>query len=239
MPVIEKLRGITGSLFSFGLANVTTVLNLKNNAGIFEVRNAADAAYIIGRGADPVGDDDWVTRRYFLANASSANYTGIRSIWMEIIPPVEMEPVGTGWAVTSLAQLNIDTNTTGVTVAQFDPVTEEGLGRTTGVPSNALGLRVHIEARSETAQVGDTTSIWKLYARPLTCPGAPGAWSAAIALFTITHGPDENFDAGTSADLTLAVLGITAGNMCQLEITRQLGTLPVDATVQTIVIEWY
>lgn len=65
MPVMEKLRGIIGNILSIGLANVTTVINLKNNAGVFEARNAADAAYIVGRGADPVTDDDWVTLRYY------------------------------------------------------------------------------------------------------------------------------------------------------------------------------
>jgi hypothetical protein len=55
--LIKALRGISGTLFSLGL---TSTINLKNNSGVFEARDSTDAAYIIGRGAAPVGPNDWV-----------------------------------------------------------------------------------------------------------------------------------------------------------------------------------
>jgi len=38
-------------------------VRIKNSAGILEARNLADDAYAIVRGADPVGNDDFVTKR--------------------------------------------------------------------------------------------------------------------------------------------------------------------------------
>jgi len=38
---------------------------IKDNGGVFEMTNAADSALVITRGADPVGDNDYVTKRVF------------------------------------------------------------------------------------------------------------------------------------------------------------------------------
>jgi hypothetical protein len=64
--VIRKIRGISNTLFSIGL---TAVVQIKNATGVFEVRNGTDTGYVIGRGADPVGANDWVTRGWLSANA--------------------------------------------------------------------------------------------------------------------------------------------------------------------------
>lgn len=63
MGLRDKIGQFISDTLAFGLATATRV-RLKNNGGIFEARNNADLAYIIGRGADPVGDDDWTTKRY-------------------------------------------------------------------------------------------------------------------------------------------------------------------------------
>ena len=66
MGFYELIRGTFESLFQIG---GTVGGQLKSIAGpILEARNATDAAYIIGRGADPVGDDDWVNKRFGDAN---------------------------------------------------------------------------------------------------------------------------------------------------------------------------
>jgi len=43
---------------------------IKENAGVIEARNAADADYVIVRGADPVNDNDLVTKKYLENRAS-------------------------------------------------------------------------------------------------------------------------------------------------------------------------
>lgn len=75
MAYREKLASIIGDSLRIGLTTASRIL-LKNNVGVFEARDNADAAYIIGRGADPVGNNDWVTLQYL--NANGGNYQVIQ-----------------------------------------------------------------------------------------------------------------------------------------------------------------
>ena len=68
MAFFSKLRGTFSTLFQLGDQGP----QLKNNAGVVEARNSADAAFVKVRGADPVGADDLVTKRYGDANYVTA-----------------------------------------------------------------------------------------------------------------------------------------------------------------------
>lgn len=68
MSFWSKIRGTYETLFQIGKAGP----QLKNNGGIIEHRNAADSAYVITRGLDPVGNNDLVTLSYFNANNAAA-----------------------------------------------------------------------------------------------------------------------------------------------------------------------
>lgn len=65
--VWSKIRGTFETIFQLGKGGP----QVKANSGAVELRNSTDAAFVIGRGADPVGDDDFVTKRY-----GDANYGG-------------------------------------------------------------------------------------------------------------------------------------------------------------------
>ena len=66
MSLYKLIRGTFESLFQ---VNGTSGPNLKGVAGpVLEVRDEADAAYVVTRAADPVIDDDLVTKRYGDAN---------------------------------------------------------------------------------------------------------------------------------------------------------------------------
>ena len=68
MGLYESLRGTLESIFQI---NGTGGPNLKGVAGpILEMRDENDATYIITRGADPVGNNDYVTKQYLEAAAS-------------------------------------------------------------------------------------------------------------------------------------------------------------------------
>lgn len=68
MGLYEYLRGTLENIFQI---NGTGGPNLKGIAGpILEMRDENDAAYIITRGADPVGNNDYVTKQYLEAAAS-------------------------------------------------------------------------------------------------------------------------------------------------------------------------
>jgi hypothetical protein len=60
MSLYSKIRGTIESLFQLGLGGP----QWKNNAGNIEARNAADSVFVIGRGADPVAANDWITLGY-------------------------------------------------------------------------------------------------------------------------------------------------------------------------------
>ena len=60
MSFLSKIGGTFSALFQVGKSGP----QIKNNAGVIEHRNAADAAFVIARGADPVGADDLTTKRY-------------------------------------------------------------------------------------------------------------------------------------------------------------------------------
>ena len=60
MSLWSKIRGTIETAFQLGLKGP----QWKNNAGIIESRDAADAAFVIVRGATPVNANDLVTKAY-------------------------------------------------------------------------------------------------------------------------------------------------------------------------------
>jgi len=77
MAFREKLTSIIGSILRIGTTTASRIA-IKNNAGVMEARDNADAAYINVRGADPVIDDDLVTLRYFNAVPPAGGVAVIR-----------------------------------------------------------------------------------------------------------------------------------------------------------------
>jgi hypothetical protein len=74
MPLRSKIRGTIETIFSLGLGGP----NLKNNGGVVENRNAADAAFVVARGADPVAANDFVTLEYLQNNA-------VANVWTTVV----------------------------------------------------------------------------------------------------------------------------------------------------------
>lgn len=67
MSLWSKVRGTIASIFQIGLSGP----QIKNNSGVVEVRDSADATFAIVRGADPVASHDFVTKNY-----GDTNYSG-------------------------------------------------------------------------------------------------------------------------------------------------------------------
>lgn len=63
MSGFARLLGLIGSIFQIDVENDGPQLK-HPGSGVLEVRNSADSAYSIIRGAEPVGDDDLVTKKY-------------------------------------------------------------------------------------------------------------------------------------------------------------------------------
>lgn len=78
MSFFSKIRGTFETLFQIGKGGP----QLKNNGGIIEARNSADAAYVIARALDPVGNQDLVTLGYF--NSHNEGAAGIELVKMPL-----------------------------------------------------------------------------------------------------------------------------------------------------------
>lgn len=73
MATFSKIRGIIGNIFSIGVDGP----QLKDNAGVLEVRDATDAAFQLLRAATPIGSDDVVTKAYHDANPPGGSLQAI------------------------------------------------------------------------------------------------------------------------------------------------------------------
>jgi len=68
MAFLSKVRGTIFTLFRIGNSGP----QVKNNSGVIEMRDSADAAFAITRGLDPVGVNDYVTKNYHDTNNDAA-----------------------------------------------------------------------------------------------------------------------------------------------------------------------
>ena len=64
MGLFQRLAGLVNNFFQLGGPGGAALKNDALTGPALEVRNPADLAYAIMRGATPVGDDDFTTKRY-------------------------------------------------------------------------------------------------------------------------------------------------------------------------------
>lgn len=144
----------------------------------------------------------------------------------------------TDWAVNAPAPLSSDSIVPALPVRRFDDTAEEGVGFLTTVPTGAGSVRISFKHRAQTAPGGATTVAPKVYSRKLPHNAAPGAWSAGVALATLPVPANAEIQYGAAQVFTLAALGLVAGELALLEITRVTGGLVGDWTVSEILLEF-
>lgn len=128
-------------------------------------------------------------------------------------------PVTADWAVNALAPAVADSNNDGLTIRLFDDTTEEGIGFIARIPDLATNIKLTFLSRAETAPGAARTVGLKLYERGIPNNAAVDAWSAGTVLTDIDIPANEFFQEDTQT-LTLAALGLTAGQTHQFELTR-------------------
>jgi hypothetical protein len=128
-------------------------------------------------------------------------------------------PNNADWTVNALAPAEADSNNNGLTVRRFDDTTEEGVGFELRVPTGVTNIVIDLVSRAETAPPAVRTVGPKLYNRGIPDNAAVEAWSAGLALTDIDI-PTNEFFQYDSQTITLASLGITAGELTQFELTR-------------------
>ncbi len=151
-------------------------------------------------------------------------------------------PVNADWVVNALAPAVADSNNAGLTVRLFDSDIEEGVGLEFLVPA-ATNILITTVARAESTPAGAVVAKMRAYKRgiPKVTPATVPAFGTAVNLNDIDLLADEffNYDQTT---LTFAALGLTAGEITQLEITRNAAdggdNLLSDLALLAIIVEF-
>lgn len=135
-----------------------------------------------------------------------------------------MFPTNADWAVNSHAVDAADSNNEALVVRRFEDAAEEGVGLVALVPSTATQMTFRFKGRAETAPPGVRGVVPRIYTREFPDNTAPTAWSAGLDMTALSIPANENFQYDEQT-LTLATLGVAAGRLVQVEITRD----PLDA----------
>lgn len=136
-----------------------------------------------------------------------------------------MFPTNADWAVNAHAVEAADSNNDALIVRRFDDASEEGVGLVALVPSTASQITFRFKSRAETSPPGVRGVVPRIYTREFPDNTAPTSWSAGLDMTTLDMPTNENFQYDEQT-LTLAALGVAAGRLVQIEITRD----PLDAS---------
>lgn len=137
-----------------------------------------------------------------------------------------LTPNNADWAVNAAAGVSADSLNNALLNRQFDDTTEEGAGFFIEIPAGAVNMTFYFRSRAQTAPGGATTVLPRLYRRQIADNTVVGAWSAAFAFAQLDIPANTRFQYD-SETVTLATLGLTAGNVVQFELTRN----PADGLV--------
>lgn len=130
-------------------------------------------------------------------------------------------PINSDFAVNALAPVVTDPSFASLNVRQFSNTTEQGVACLVSIPASATTMTVKIRGRAQTAPGAASVVQPRLYYRLLPNNAAVGAWSAAQELNNIPIPTNANFQYSTQV-VSLATLGLSAGNLYQFEITRRV-----------------
>lgn len=130
-------------------------------------------------------------------------------------------PNNADWVVNALAPLGQDPVNNGLTARFLDDAIEEGVGLEFVAPV-ATNLLITTVARAVAAPGGAVVAKMRAYNRGIkkTTPAAIEAWSSASDLNDIALPVTTRFPHYDQTTLTYASFGLTAGEITQLEITR-------------------
>ena len=150
-------------------------------------------------------------------------------------------PDDADWALATdlSAPAVADSINAGLTVRRFDDTVEEGVGFPLRVPTGAVNIKFTFMSRAQASGGGNV--VPKIYEREIQDAGAPTAFSTGNDLTALVFGTNTNFNEDTET-VTLASLGLAAGQIHQIELTRNVGaggdTLTGDWDLFEIVVEF-
>jgi hypothetical protein len=151
------------------------------------------------------------------------------------------DPSSSDWAVNSLAPTKPDEDNTGLLVRLFDDTSEEGVGFTVPIPTGATNIIFDFLSRAITAPGSAETVALTVYERGIPDNSAVDTWSSAYQLTDLDIPTNENYQED-SQTITLATLGLTAGQTHQFELTRDTAdagdTLSGDWALHLVVVRF-
>lgn len=133
-------------------------------------------------------------------------------------------PNNSDWAVNAFATPAKDTNNAALGVRLFDQTTEEGVGLEFESPSGATNLIVGLRSRPETSAASNLKVYPKIYVRELPDNAAVESWSAGTAMTALDMAASNEYWQYDVQTIALSTLGLVAGRLTQMELTRVTGT---------------
>lgn len=128
-------------------------------------------------------------------------------------------PNNADWVVNAFAAPGADSNDNDIGIRAFDDTIEEGVGFSESVPAGKTNIVLKFKSRAQTAGGAARTVGLKFYNRGFPDNAVPEAWSAGLVLIDVDI-PNNVFYQYDEQTITLASLGITAGEMTHFELTR-------------------
>jgi hypothetical protein len=122
------------------------------------------------------------------------------------------------FAVNGLSPVTTDPLSPAFNVRSFLNTAETGVGLMCSIPQGATQLTLRLKGRPATAPVASSVVMFKLYNRLISSGASMGAWSGTNLANNVI--PTNAFFQYFNQTLSLATLGLTAGNLYQFEITR-------------------
>jgi hypothetical protein len=132
-------------------------------------------------------------------------------------------PNNSDWAVNALAPTVSDPTNAAINVRQFSNTTEQGVGFFMPIPSNATTFTITYRGRAQTAPGAAATLQLNIYFRHMPSNAAISAWSGASALTSVTVPTNAYTQYYTYGPVNIAGAGLTAGDLYQVELTRNVG----------------
>lgn len=136
---------------------------------------------------------------------------------------LNIDPVGSDWAVNVPAQTSPDPDNPAISNVDFDDTTEQGKGMQETIPVGATNIVFTFKSKAKSIPGGAVAVVPKLYVRSILDNTAVGAWSAGTDL-TVIDLPASTLRQYDTQTIALSTLGLVAGNMYQFELTRNTGS---------------
>lgn len=211
----------------------TIVMQVMGNTRTVKIVAVANGLSIAAGGSTPSSVITQVNGVQVSAAASTLNFTGqavnvtaasttttiaIGSRFTYFANSLD-SPNTSDYTVNAFAPVITDATYTSLAVRAFSNTIEQGVSTLVSIPVGVTTITLRIRGRALAAPVASSFVQPRIYSRLLPNNSAVGAWSAGINLSTISIPTNANFQYYVYT-ASIASLGLTAGNLYQLELTR-------------------